>query len=171
VPRAEFLGYSNLGQAILAPQDPPFGDAVHLEQTTSVFGLTIRTFSPTTPIDLVVYFSKPELFASTPSTIAVNSFFCCGGGSGTATPSMFGFQIFPGVAGKDYLRFSNLTPSPTTLDFFDTRPGVIITVPMGSTADIAAIQIRGEFVPEPQALTLMLVGTSCALAWRRRTST
>jgi hypothetical protein len=149
IPHAEFFSTFHLGQENTAPAAPPLNDGVHLE---SGVGFWLRSFVPGTLIDLVVYFNNPVSPQGDASTINVGSFVGFGITETASNPT----GAFPGIQGRDYLRFNGLPPQPTTLDDQDTRPGVILRVPVDSSADIAAIQIRGEFVPEPASWALTI---------------
>jgi hypothetical protein len=164
VPHAEFFSTFHLGQQNTAPAATPLNDGVHLEPG---LGLFLRSFVVGAPVDLVVYFNNPVSPQGDASTIDVGGFI----GTQVTGTALNPTGAFPGIQGRDYLRFNGLMPGPTTLDDQDTRPGFIIRVPDDSTADIAAIQIRGEFVPEPAAWTLTIVLTCCGAARRRRPRT
>ncbi len=153
----------NEGQETVAAAAGPLNDGVRLEP--SVVGFLIRELSPQTPIDLVIYFNNPDPAQPEQSTVRVNPFT-----GGPFPPSTTGVPTgaFPGVEGSDYLRFSNLVAGDTTIG---TPPllGLNIAVPF-DVANIAAIQVRGEFVrtPEPGSLPLARLALSGVCYARRR---
>lgn len=140
----------------------PLNDGVHLE--ASLLGFLIRELSTTTPIDLVVYFNNPNPLQPEQSTIHVNPF---GGGAFPASTTGPPTGLFPGLEGRDYLRFTGLTAYPTTIGE-PPLPGINIAVVPG-VANIAAIQIRGEFVrtPEPGVMAMVAVAAISVCALRR----
>jgi hypothetical protein len=156
----------NLHNAVgtTSPGQGPLNDGIRIPGQGSFFDLSIRELSPDTPIDLVVYFNIPDPEQPEINAIVVRDPFSFPAPVSTVLPPT-GF--FPGTEGRSYLRFTDLTAYSTTIGVPEL-PGVIISVPFGSVANIAAIQIRGDFVsisPEPGSITMMLLaaGSFCAL--------
>jgi hypothetical protein len=147
----------------------PLNDGVLVSNHGGYPTFAIRVLSSATPIEVVIYFNAPAS-----NMVLVNPLL---GQTGTG---ILGFAIgsgpFPGVRLGTYARFQNLSPVGTTLGF-DLLPGILIDVPrqglVGGTfiennaAGIAAIQIRGEFVPEPIGAPLLLAAL-CVVDRTRR---
>jgi hypothetical protein len=115
------------------------------------------------PFDLVIYLNRPTNSTQF-DTININPYDIAGE---QKTNAPFGANLsgqFPGNEGLDYFRFSNITPVPTTLGEPEL-PGVMINVPFGAHANIAAIQIRGAFVfPVPEPVSAAMLPLACAAA-------
>jgi hypothetical protein len=158
--------FSYTGHETVAAGSGPLNDGVSLEVGDS---LIIRELTSAVPIDLVIYFNHPDPSSPLVNSISVNTL---GGGGFTKSTLPLGpfGGFFPGFEGFNYLRFSNLSPIPTTLGEPEL-PGIIIQAPQGGMANIAAIQIRGEFIfatPEPGSLTMTISAGCFAGFFRRR---
>jgi hypothetical protein len=150
---------------VTAPASAPLNDGVHIT-SSNFFGIAISDLTSAAPIDLAIYFNDPDPNPNVPKPstfISVNSIF----GGGFTDAVFLASNVFPGQERRDHLRFSNLSPIATTLGD-PPHPGITINVSMDSVANIAALQIRGEFVPEPSALLIGLVACSCASLLRRK---
>lgn len=156
----EVYSWGNAGDLTTSTAPGPLRDGFHLEPTEAL-GVLIRPLSTTAPIDLVVYFHSPDGASLTTNAIAVNETYSSGQTAITTLPPQN--FVFPGAENIDYVKFENLTASPTTLGT-PQLPGLNITVPAGRAANIAAIQIRGEFiVPEPASIVMMFVALTIAV--------
>jgi hypothetical protein len=143
----------------------PLNDGMQL--VGPFMGLRIAELSPLVPVELVVYFNNPIGELPTTNAIEVNTHFNPGLGQAAST-LLAPTGVFAGFEGRDYLRFTGIQAMQTTLGY-PPIPGVIIGVPGGSVANIAAIQIRGDFIPEPSAIVVALVlAGGSAIARRRR---
>ena len=148
---------------VTAPAPAPLNDGVQLTSSNFEF-FAIRDLSSAAPIDLTIYFNNPDPNVLTPPTfISVNSIF---GGGGFMDGALAPANVFPGTERRDYLRFSNLSPIATTLGD-PPHPGVTFNVSAGSVANIAAIQVRGVFVPEPCSWAMLLAASACMGLLRR----
>ena len=139
--------------AIIAGGQGPLSDGIRFDFSEEILRLSFLA----DPFDLVIYFTADTSVSSSGSTDAAQN------------PT----GIFPGLNGQDFLRFDDLKVENVTL----AHPGISgIVVQAGggsfvaggiNTADIAAIQIRGQFfnpVPEPSAMTLcILVAFACGI--------
>jgi hypothetical protein len=132
----------------------PLKDGVHATGG-DFYGIGVRELSTFTPIDVVVYFLRDDSIVG-PQINSVGIMNSGGLNSVSTSDSPTGF--FPGVEGQDYLRFTNITATPTTIGIPQLH-GVNIAIPFSGVANIAAIQIRGDFVstPEPGSLTMTLL--------------
>lgn len=154
----------------------PLADGVTLSNAFG--GLVIRELSSESPIEVVVYFADPSPGDARRSVVGVQEYIGSESFQTELVTSTGGSGAFPGTGpipslppgvftAIDYVRFDQLTPSPTTIGI-PLLPGLFIGPPEGEVAHIAAIQIRGEFVFTPEPTSAVLVLIACGLATSRR---
>jgi hypothetical protein len=152
------LNYDIQGSANTDTAQGPLADGITIDSTNGFFGLSIRELTPHTPVELIVYFNSP-VGGSSANSIIVNTHFSSGDTYTATNPTGL---FLGGQAGRDYISISNVPLVPTTIGL-PMWPGVLINVPQGSVANIAAFQIRGTFrhaVPEPTSSVLLLVAST-----------
>jgi hypothetical protein len=158
----EIVSGSFNADATTTSANGPLNDGVSLRPNGSLF-FSIRVLDQSIPFDLVIYLNRPTNSTQF-DTININPYDIAGE---QKTNAPFGANLsgqFPGNEGLDYFRFSNITPVPTTLGEPEL-PGVMINVPFGAHANIAAIQIRGAFVfPVPEPVSAAMLPLACAAA-------
>lgn len=158
------LNYEIQGSANTDTAQGPLSDGITIGPTNGFIGLSIRELTYHSPVELIVYFNSPP-GGSNSNTITINSSINSGTNYTATNPTGL---FLGGQAGRDYVAISNVPLVPTTIGYPEW-PGVVINVPSGSVANIAAIQIRGTFrhaVPEPTSAVLLILA-STGLTTRR----
>jgi hypothetical protein len=147
------------GSANTAIAEGPLSDGMTLTPGSGVLWpggsvMGLRELTHHTPVDIIICFNSPS-GGSGINTITISpSYNPVASYTATDPTGLF----LGGQPARDYIAVSNVPLFATTIGDPEW-PGIIIGVPTGSVANIAAMQISGTFrhvVPEPASAVLLL---------------